>query len=83
MQVAAYVVELAIALGCLVICGMKGKWGFVVLGFILPVFWVIGAVKMAKPMSWWASRYYGDVAMSDSEQHFVNSRRRRKPADPS
>jgi hypothetical protein len=35
------------------------------------------AVKLAKPTSWWASRYYGDVAISESEQHFVLGKRKR------
>jgi hypothetical protein len=72
-------VELTLLLGVLVLCGLKGKWGFVALGFLMPAFWVIGAIKIAKPRSWWARRYYGDVAMSDSEQHFVLSKRDRPP----
>jgi hypothetical protein len=77
MEVVRTIAGTGILLGTLVVCGMKGKWGFVLLGFGVPVLWVIGAVKLAKPTSWWASRYYGDVAMSESEQHFVLSKRKR------
>lgn len=73
------IVWLLILLSVLVVCGMKGKWGFVVLGFLVPVFWIVGAVKLAKPTSWWARRYYGDATMSESEQHFVLSKRERPP----
>lgn len=73
------IVILAILLGALVVCGLKGKWGFVLLGLFVAPFWFIGAIKIAKPRSWWAHRYYGDVAMSESEQHFVNSTRERPP----
>jgi hypothetical protein len=73
------ILETAVVLGFLVVCGMKGKWGFVILGFALPPLWIIGALKLAKPTSWWAKRYYGDATMSESEQHFVLSRRDRNP----
>jgi hypothetical protein len=73
------VFEIAIAIALVVVCALKGKWGFVVLGFALPILWVIGAVKMAKPNSFWARQYYGDVSMSESEQHFVLSKRKRRP----
>jgi hypothetical protein len=73
------ILEAAVALVFPVVCAMKGKWGFVILGFALPVVWVIGAVRLAKPSSWWARRYYGDATMSESEQHFVLSRRERPP----
>ncbi len=82
MQSALHIAELLIVLGFLVVCGMKGKWGFVVLGFLLPLLWVIGALKIAKPNSWWARQYYGDASMSESEQHFVLSRRKREPLEP-
>jgi hypothetical protein len=72
-------VEILIALAMVVVCGLKGKWGFVVLGFALPILWIVGAVKMAKPNSIWARQYYGDVTMSESEQHFVLSKRDRTP----
>jgi hypothetical protein len=79
MMAARLIVETGVALTVLVICALKGKWGFVVVGFALPIFWIIGAVKLAKPRSWWARRYYGDVSMSESEQHFVLSKRDRSP----
>ena len=39
---------------------LKGKLGFAVAGLIgvLNVLWWIGAVRLAKPNSWWARRYY-------------------------
>jgi hypothetical protein len=73
------IIVLVILLTALVVCGLKGKWGFVVLGFFVVPLWFIGAVKIAKPRSWWAHHYYGDVTMSESEQHFVLSKRERPP----
>jgi hypothetical protein len=39
---------------------LKGKLGFAFAGFIgvLNVLWWIGAIRLAKPSSWWARRYY-------------------------
>ena len=74
--------ELIVALGFMIVCGMKGKWGFVLLGFALPVLWIVGAVKLAKPRSWWARHRYGDATLSEAEQHFVLSRRERRPQLP-
>jgi hypothetical protein len=82
MELARAIVGTAVLLGMLVVCGMKGKWVFVLLGFGFPVLWVIGAIKLAKPTSWWASRYYGDVSMSESEQHFVLSKRKHDKGSP-
>jgi hypothetical protein len=77
------VFEIAITLAVIVVCALKGKWGFVALGFALPNLWFIGAVKIAKPSSFWARRYYGDATMSEAEQHFVVKKRTRTPPAPS
>ncbi len=73
-------VYLALVLGLAGVCALKGKWGFVVLGFLLPLLWVIGAVKVAKPRSWWAKQYYGDATMSEAQQHFVVFKRYKPPS---
>jgi hypothetical protein len=77
LSTAAYI---AIALGLAVVCALKGKWGFVALGFLVPLLWLIGAVKVAKPRSWWAKQYYGDATMSEAEQHFVVFKRYKPPS---
>jgi hypothetical protein len=56
MHLAGYIVTYGVLLGCAVICGMKGKLGFVALGLVIPIFWIVGAVRPAKPDSYWASR---------------------------
>ncbi len=32
-----------------VICAMKGKWAFFVLGWFSGIFWIVGASRLAKP----------------------------------
>lgn len=57
MHLAGYIVASALVLGCFAICAMKGKLGFVAFGVILPIFWIVGAVRPAKPNSFWARRF--------------------------
>jgi hypothetical protein len=65
MHLAGYIVAYTIALGCLVLCALKGKRGFVFLGVLLPLFWIIGAVRPAKPGSYWAKRFYDNFHTPD------------------
>jgi hypothetical protein len=37
---------------------MKGKPGMALAGLVVHVTWYIGAIRLAKPNSWWARRYY-------------------------
>jgi hypothetical protein len=54
-----------------VICAMKGKWVFFVVGWFSGIFWIIGALRLAKPWSWWARRRYGDVDMERAQERFA------------
>ena len=61
MGVAGYIVTYAILLGCAVVCFMKGKIRFAALGIVLPILWIVGAVRPAKPDSAWAE-HFGDAS---------------------
>jgi hypothetical protein len=58
---------------------LKGKFGFAFAGIIgvLNFLWWIGAIRLAKPNSWWARRYY----VGDREGKLEESIRRH--GDPS
>jgi hypothetical protein len=43
-----------------VICALKGKLFFAVIGSFIPLIGVIGAIRVARPSSWWARRFYPD-----------------------
>jgi hypothetical protein len=64
----------------IVICGLKDKPFFVVMGvltLIMPAFslWpVIGAIRIAKPNSTWARKYYGEEKMQIARARFTKSR---------
>jgi hypothetical protein len=68
------VVLVGVLIGFAVICAMKGKWVFFALGFFSGVFWIIGALRLGKPKSYWAGRRYGDLKIAEAERRF--SRRR-------
>jgi hypothetical protein len=52
------------------ICAMKGKWVFFVLGWFFGIFWLIGAMRLAKPGSRWARTRYDPVDMARAERRF-------------
>jgi hypothetical protein len=68
------IVGAAIGIGLLVACWLKGKRGFAVLGVIVPFVWLIGAIRLAKPTSYWAARWYGDAKIAEAEQRFARSK---------
>ncbi len=68
------IVGFAIGIGLLVICWLKGKRGFTFLGVVVPFVWLTGAIRLAKPTSYWATRWYGDAKMADAEQRFAHSK---------
>jgi hypothetical protein len=71
---AVHVVFIVVILGGLlslaVICAMKGKWGFFVLGWFSGIFWIVGAARLAKPESFWAKRRYGELEIAEAERRF-------------
>jgi len=54
------------------ICAMKGKWVFFALGWFSGLFWIIGASRLAKPRSRWATGRYGDVELERAQRRFAN-----------
>lgn len=53
-----------------VICAMKGKWVFFVVGWFSGIFWIVGAWRLGKPSSYWAKRRYGDAELREAERRF-------------
>ena len=68
-------------LAVVVVNGLKGKYGFVVMGispviFFFPIIVVVGAVRVAKPGSWWFRNRYvpkGTEATTALERFFFSS----------
>jgi hypothetical protein len=56
--IAAALVVAALVLTVLagVVTALKGKWGFFFLGLVIGPLWIIGAIRSAKPDSYWARK---------------------------
>jgi uncharacterized protein involved in response to NO len=68
----AVVAALALVVLFAVLSALKGKYLFAVAGMIAPLISLIGAVRLAKPGSWWARRRYpegGDKARRADERN--------------
>jgi signal peptidase I len=50
--------SLAVTLPLGAITALKGKWGVLVLGLVFWPAWVLGAIRLARPDSYWARRFY-------------------------
>jgi len=72
---AGYIVGCAVGIGLLAVCWLKGKPGMLFLGFFVPFVWLIAAIRLAKPTSYWATRWYGQAKMTATEQRFTGSER--------
>ncbi len=66
-----------IHVGLCIICLLKGKNAIGLLGLALPLLGWIGAFRLAKPMSFWARRFYSDKKMGRAEGRFPSTRRTR------
>jgi hypothetical protein len=65
VHLAGYILSSAIVLGCGVICALKGKFWFVAFGVLLPIFWIVGAVRPAKAYSPWFGHFSDDFQISE------------------
>jgi len=57
-------------IGCAVICLLKGKLTTGLVGLPVPFLGVVGAIRTAKPSSFWARRFYGDQKMAKATARF-------------
>jgi hypothetical protein len=60
MGYAIYAAVLAVILGAVIVCGMKGKYGMIAGGILLHPLWVVGVIRLAKPDSFWARKNYSE-----------------------
>src|SRR4051812_43793294 len=72
IAIVVWLVILPVAL--LVCCLLKGKYWFGLLGIFFGIFWLVGAIRLAKPNSLWARRY-GPKKLYESERRFKQTRK--------
>ena len=69
---------LGLDLGCSVIAALKGKYTSAVVGILVPLVGLVAAVRLAKPESPWARRWYaeGGRRLTRATARYERSRRR-------
>lgn len=67
--VAAAVIIL-VHIGYTVICLLKGKIATGLIGLPVPILSLVGSIRLAKPTSYWARRYYSEAKMARSLARF-------------
>jgi lysyl-tRNA synthetase class 2 len=58
---AVVVVYAVVLLTAGVVCALKGKWWMLAIGLVIHLTWFIGALRLARPNSWWARWRYDDA----------------------
>ena len=59
-----------------IICLLKGKIFTGLIGFAVPLVSFVGSIRLAKPESFWAKRFYDEAKMSRSQKRFADDAER-------
>ena len=51
---------------------LKGKPMTAVIGVVVPFLALVGTIRLAKPDSWWARRFYDDATRTHAAERFKN-----------
>ena len=70
---AALGVAIALEAVSAVVTALKRKWWFFGLGFAINLLWYIGAIRLAKPDSYWARRFYSPTKMANAQERFAST----------
>jgi hypothetical protein len=53
-----------------VVTGLKGKPWLLLIGLLIGWCWIFGALRIAKPQSWWARRFYDRSKLMQARMRF-------------
>jgi len=53
-----------------VVCLLKGKLALGLIGFFFPLLALVGSIRLAKPTSFWARRFYSDEKLARAQERF-------------
>ncbi|MFW0792159.1 hypothetical protein [Gordonia sp. CPCC 205333] len=65
-------VGLPVRLAAVVVCVMKGKYSTSLLGTLVPLVALIGALRLARPKSRWARRFYSADKLAHAQRRATN-----------
>lgn len=71
LLVASIAITIALGLVPSIICWLKGKRRWAIIGFF-SAWHVVAAFRLAKPESWWARRFYDDGKLDESRARFAS-----------
>lgn len=74
-SVLATIGTVAVALGLSIVCFLKGRIMLGVLGLFIPIFSLVGALRLGMPRSPWAKRLYSQHRLARAEARFPPDRR--------
>jgi hypothetical protein len=55
-----------------VICALKGKWWYALFTPFVGLFGLVGAIRPAKPHSYWARHWYDEQKMAEAVAWFAS-----------
>jgi len=70
------VLLLVLSLSAGAVTFLKAKWGSLVVGLIVAPVWIVAALRLARPDSWWAGWFYGDAKYERARARATSSRYR-------
>ena len=76
-EIGTYIFTVTLDLALSIICILKGKLATGVIGVIVPVLALVGALRLAKPSSPWARRRYKGARLGRSQHRFGPAYQRR------
>jgi hypothetical protein len=71
-------IGVAFHLAYTILCLIKGKLATGLLGFPIPLLALVGAIRLAKPTSFYAKRWYSEPKMAKAEKRFGERHERRR-----
>ena len=71
-------VVVVIHIGYTIICMLKGKIPTGLIGLVIPIVSLVGSIRLAKPTSYWAKRFYDEKKTAKAEARFSAEDARRE-----
>ena len=71
-------VVVVIHIGYTIICMLKGKIPTGLIGLVISIVSLVGAIRLAKPSSYWAKRFYDETKLAKAEARFAAEDARRE-----
>jgi hypothetical protein len=65
-----YLITIAINLAAAGVCIVKGKLAAGLIGIVVPIVAIVGAIRLAKPSSVWARRRYAGAKLARAQRRF-------------